>query len=147
MRLRPAAAWERVGGRDRVSQPPHLGLEGGFFLVLYGGERGWANSGYLLTGGRPTDEYGYSQELIRGFIADAARRFGQDPDEMIRVADCESTLDAQAVNPAGSYGLFQFVRSTWESTPYADNDVFEAWANANAAAWMWANGRRHEWVC
>ena len=85
--------------------------------------------------------------MIRGFIADAARRFGQDPDEMIRVADCESDLDAQAVNSAGSYGLFQFVRGTWESTPYAGNDVFEAWANANAAAWMWANGRRHEWVC
>jgi uncharacterized protein YraI len=122
-------------------------FQGGYFLVLYGGERGWASSTYLLTGGRPADEYGYSVELIRGFIADAARRFGQDPDEMIRVADCESDLDPQAVNPAGSYGLFQFVRGTWESTPYADNDIFEAWANANAAAWMWANGRRHEWVC
>ena len=35
-------------------------FQGGFFLVLYGGERGWASSGYLLTGGRPADEYGYS---------------------------------------------------------------------------------------
>ena len=121
--------------------------QNGYYLVLYQGQRGWASSTYLLTGGRPQDQYGYSQELIESFIVQAARRYGQDPDDMLRVARCESNLVATAVNPAGSYGIFQFVRSTWESTPYADNDVFEAWANANAAAWMWSAGRRGEWVC
>jgi uncharacterized protein YraI len=121
--------------------------QNGFYHILHEGRRGWASASYLLTGGRPDDEYGYSQALIEGFISDAARRYGQDPEAMLRVARCESELVPQAVNPAGSYGLFQFVRGTWESTPYADQDVFEAWANANAAAWMWSVGRRHEWVC
>ncbi len=52
-----------------------------------------------------------------------------------------------AVNPSGSYGLFQFIRSTWKSTPYGDEDVFDPEANANAAAWMWSEGRKSEWVC
>ena len=54
---------------------------------------------------------------------------------------------SNAVNPAGSYGLFQFVPSTWASTPYANEDIFDAYASANAAGWMWSVGRRNEWVC
>ena len=121
--------------------------QNGFFLVLHNGARGWASSSYLLTGGRPADAYGYSQAMIEGFIVDAAARYGLDADALLAVARCESDLIPQAANAAGAYGLFQFVRSTWESTPYADHDVFEAWANANAAAWMWSVGRRYEWTC
>lgn len=119
----------------------------GFYRVHAGQRTGWVSASYLLTPPQPDDAYGYSEELIRGFIVDAANRFGQDPDAMLRVADCESNFQANAVNRSGSYGLFQFVASTWASTPYAENDIFEAWANANAAAWMWAQGRRNEWVC
>jgi hypothetical protein len=36
---------------------------------------------------------------------------------------------------------------TWATTPYADQDIFDATANANAAAWMWSVGRRNEWTC
>jgi uncharacterized protein YraI len=119
----------------------------GFYRVFAGQRTGWVSADYLLTPPQPDDAYGYSEELIRGFIVDAANRYGQDPDAMLRVADCESNFQANAVNRSGSYGLFQFVASTWASTPYADNDIFEAWANANAAAWMWSVGRRNEWVC
>ena len=51
-------------------------------------------------------------------IYDAADRYDQSRSDMLRVAECESNLDPYAVNPSGSYGLFQFIRSTWESTPY-----------------------------
>lgn len=108
---------------------------------------GWLAADYLLPPARPIDQYGYSRATIRQIIIDAARRYGQNPDAMLRVADCESDLVPTAVNRSGSYGIFQFVPSTWESTPYGDNDIFEAWANANAAAWMWSVGRRSEWVC
>ena len=64
------------------------------------------------------------------------------------MAKCESNLDPNAVNVAGSsYGLFQFIRSTWATTPYANEDIFDATASANAAGWMWSVGRRNEWVC
>ncbi len=119
----------------------------GFYRVFVGKRMGWVSAEYLLPPAKPVDRYGYSRSLIRKFIVDAARRYGQNPEAMLRVAQCESNLIPTAVNRSGSYGLFQFVPSTWASTPFADQDVFEAWANANAAAWMWSVGRRNEWVC
>jgi soluble lytic murein transglycosylase-like protein len=64
------------------------------------------------------------------------------------VARCESVLDPGAVNSSSNAsGLFQFLPSTWATTPYADQDIFDPVANAQAAGWMWENGRRNEWVC
>jgi len=77
----------------------------------------------------------------------AADRYDQSRSDMLRVAECESNLDPYAVNPSGSYGLFQFIRTTWKSTPYGKEDIFNPEANANAAAWMWSEGRKSEWVC
>jgi hypothetical protein len=78
----------------------------------------------------------------------AADAYGQSRTDMLRVAACESNLDPYAFNEEGdSYGLFQFIPSTWGTTPYADQGIFDPWANANAAAWMWSVGRRGEWVC
>jgi hypothetical protein len=87
------------------------------------------------------------QELI-AIIYDAADRYGQPREDMLRVARCESDLVPTAVNgPGGSYGLFQFKPRTWLGTPFAEYDIFDPRASANAAAWMWAQGRRREWVC
>ncbi len=85
---------------------------------------------------------------IVNIITAAALRYGQSPEAMLAVAQCESGLNPYAVNPiSGAAGLFQFLPSTWQTTPYAAASVFDAEANANAAAWMWSVGRRHEWVC
>jgi uncharacterized protein YraI len=89
----------------------------------------------------------YTRDEIVSIIYAAADRYGQDRADMLRVAECESALDPYAVHPSGSYGLFQFIRSTWKSTPYGDQSMFDPAANSNAAAWMWAQGRRSEWVC
>jgi soluble lytic murein transglycosylase-like protein len=67
---------------------------------------------------------------------------------MLRVARCESNLDPSAYNPrSGASGLFQFLPGTWRTTPFAGNSIFDPWASANAAAWMWSVGRRGEWSC
>ncbi len=66
---------------------------------------------------------------------------------MLRVARCESGLNPSAVGAGIYFGLFQFVPSTFEGTPYGDGDIFDPWANANAAGWMWSEGRKYEWVC
>jgi uncharacterized protein YraI len=131
-------------------------MEGGFVRVEYGGEIGWVATTTLSMPVDPTPVTAprgtasrrvFSREEIVRVIYAAADRFGQPRADMLRVAECESNLDPYAVNASGSYGLFQFVASTWESTPYANKDVFDPKANANAAAWMWSVGRRNEWVC
>lgn len=91
---------------------------------------------------------GYTEEEIIQIINNAAAEYDQPAGDMLRVARCESVLDPNAVNSSSNAsGLFQFLPSTWATTPYADQDIFDPVANANAAAWMWANGRRNEWVC
>jgi uncharacterized protein YraI len=91
---------------------------------------------------------GYTEDEIIGIIYAAADQYGQSREDMLRVARCESVLDPSAVNASSNAsGLFQFLPSTWATTPYADQDIFDPVANAEAAAWMWENGRRNEWVC
>ena len=89
-----------------------------------------------------------SEQEIIGIIQQAAAAYGQNPDDIVRVARCESNLNPRAVDPTGSYhGLFQFVPSTFAGTPYGGQDIYDPWANAHAAAWMWSEGRKFEWVC
>lgn len=96
----------------------------------------------------PTPAPAASGGSITEIITEAANRYGQNPAAMLAVARCESGLNPNAYNArSGASGLFQFLPGTWRTTPYASYSIFDAWANANAAAWMWSVGRRGEWVC
>jgi hypothetical protein len=64
-----------------------------------------------------------------------------------RRAWCESRDDPSAQNASGASGLFQFLPSTWRSTPYAGASIFSPYASALAAGWMQAHGRGGEWSC
>ncbi|MCA9862769.1 MAG: transglycosylase SLT domain-containing protein [Thermomicrobiales bacterium] len=90
----------------------------------------------------------YTEKEILDFIASAAKKYGQSKNAMVRVARCESNLDPCAVNRSGPYyGLFQFLKSTWNKTPYGDQSIYDPKAQAMAAAWMWSEGRKNEWAC
>src|SRR5215217_5082327 len=90
----------------------------------------------------------YSEEQIVDIIYEAADNYGQSRDDMLRVARCESGLNPSAVGGGGTYhGLFQFVPSTFAGTPYGEYDIYDPWANANAAGWMWSEGKKSNWVC
>jgi hypothetical protein len=70
--------------------------------------------------------------------------------ELWRKAKCETggTFDAGARNGgSGAAGLFQFLPSTWQTTPYRMFSPMSAYASALAAGWMHANGRGGEWAC
>jgi SLT domain-containing protein len=70
--------------------------------------------------------------------------------ELWRKARCETggTFDPAARNPtSGAEGLFQFLPSTWQTTPYRMFNVLSPYASALAAGWMHANGRGDEWAC
>ena len=124
--------------------------QGGFLPLRYSGTKGWASADYLGSGGTSTPAPGGntgSNDII-SIIYAAADRYGQPRADMLRVARCESNLVPRARNASsGASGLFQFLPSTWRTTPYADQNIFDPWASANAAGWMWANGRRNEWSC
>ncbi|MCC6313841.1 MAG: SH3 domain-containing protein [Thermomicrobiales bacterium] len=130
-------------------------MENGFQRVTFGDLVGWIANDYLSLPADPTptpnpkqeDRPAYSERQVIKIIYAAADTYGQDRADMLRVARCESGLDPYAVNPSGSYGLFQFIRSTWKSTPYGQEDIFDPRANANAASWMWSQGRQAEWIC
>src|SRR5215213_1531672 len=86
-----------------------------------------------------------SESEILDYIAEAARKYDQSKQAMVRVARCESALDPCGVNRSGPYyGLFQFLKSTWRSTPYGDRNIFDPEAQALAAGWMWEQGRKDE---
>lgn len=90
----------------------------------------------------------WTERQIIQIIYDAADRYRQPRQDMLRVARCESVLDPYAVNWSGPYyGLFQFLQSTFDTTPFAGRNIYNPRVNANAAGWMWRNGRRHEWAC
>ncbi len=120
--------------------------EGGTYYVNHGRGHGWVAAAGLALPARPVPAAWTEAEVVELIVA-AADRFGQPREDLLRVARCESGLDPNAVNPTGSYGVFQFVATTWASTPYGAYSVFDPWASANAAAWMWSVGRRGAWVC
>jgi len=80
-------------------------------------------------------------------ILRAALHWRVDTSTLVRKARCESHLNPFAHNPSGATGLFQFIPSTFASTPYADHSPWRAKWSALAAAWMHRVGRGGEWAC
>jgi uncharacterized protein YgiM (DUF1202 family) len=125
----------------------------GYYQVALDGRIGWAHGDFLAAPGAAAmpavnGADGYSAEELVQIIDAAADTYGQPREDMLRVATCESELNPAAVNASsGASGLFQFMPGTWATTPFADQDIFDPVANANAAAWMWSQGRRGEWSC
>ncbi len=125
----------------------------GWVELRWRDETGWALGRHLAAPKPVTiksdgDASTWSRDELKAIIYDAADRYGQPREDMLRVARCESNLDPAAINrDGGSYGLFQFKPGTWLSTPFGEYDIFDPRASANAAGWMWSEGRRREWVC
>lgn len=88
-----------------------------------------------------------SQSRVVPCIRRAALRYRVSYQMLLRKARCESNLNPYARNPSGSSGLFQFLPSTWATTPYARRSIWSAKWNALAAGWMHHVGRGGEWVC
>lgn len=66
---------------------------------------------------------------------------------LLRKARCESQLRWWARNPSGASGPFQFMPSTWATTPYARRSLWRwKWASLGAG-WMHSVGRGGEWAC
>jgi hypothetical protein len=79
--------------------------------------------------------------------------YGVSTTWMLSRGSCESTgghgFNPRAVNSKSkASGTFQFLWSTWRSTPFASFSPFSPYANALAAGWMMGPAARAgEWDC
>ena len=92
----------------------------------------------------PRPSAGFVQDLIRqafGSQGQAAVDWG------LRVAACESGYNPNAYNPGGPSGVFQFMPDTFRGTPYGNQNIFDAAANVNAAAWYYQQHGGGAWAC
>jgi soluble lytic murein transglycosylase-like protein len=86
-------------------------------------------------------------------IADAARRWGVDPQRMLRVAWCESKYLPTATSRGGHRGIFQFDGATWRERAAligvsADfSAAYDPRANVEVAAATMAAGQWWRWAC
>ena len=89
---------------------------------------------------------------IASIIRDAATKYGVDPEQLLRVAYCESRYDPLAYNGVlGASGLFQIIPGTWRANSaragYGGASVWDPVANANVAAWMFSQNQARQWAC
>jgi soluble lytic murein transglycosylase-like protein len=83
---------------------------------------------------------------IEAIIQQAANTWGVSYPWMLKIARCESGLNARAYNPAGPYyGLFQFLMSTFRAN--GGTNIWDPVQQANITAKMLAHGQAHQWGC
>ena len=92
---------------------------------------------------------------IEGIIRAAANKYGISDDYFVSIAQCESTLNPNAINynyydNGYPSGLFQHLSGYYpaRATKYSySTDVFDAYSNANTTAAMFADGLSYLWEC
>lgn len=95
---------------------------------------------------RPAGSYSLSQQQVIAIIRAAAAKYNQDGDRLVRVANCESSLNPRAFDAAsGASGLFQFMPATFYGN--GGHDIWDATDQSNIAAKMFSQGSSGAWSC
>ena len=90
--------------------------------------------------------YSLSQQQVIAIIRAAAARYNQDGNRMVRVAECESSLNPRAYDAgSGASGLFQFMPATFYGN--GGHDIWDATDQSNIAAKMFSEGKSGAWSC
>jgi soluble lytic murein transglycosylase-like protein len=86
------------------------------------------------------------RKVARCFISQAATHFRQSKKQAFHTAWRESRYDWHATNrSSGAAGLYQFMPSTWRTTPYRKHSPYHPRWAALAAMWMWKHGGYSHW--
>ena len=62
-----------------------------------------------------------------------------------RIPSCESSWEPWQHDSSGASGLYQFMPSTFASTPYGGHSIYSAYWNTRAAAWGYRHLERGKW--
>ena len=88
---------------------------------------------------------------IRALIASVSQRYGVDGELLLRIAECESSLNPRVTGRDGAAGLFQVVPATWdwvtERLRLPGASPYDPVANVEVAAWLLANLGPRQWGC
>src|SRR5690348_10615605 len=91
------------------------------------------------------------QHHPRNCVEAAVRRYhlgGWQRAWMFWIPGCESTWHWWAYNGVlGAAGPYQFIASTWATTPYRRHSRYSWRWSSLAAGWMVTVGRSSEWAC
>ena len=91
------------------------------------------------------------RERYAAIIRAAAQEFGQDPDLLVLVARCESSLNPSAVGGHGELGILQFKPPTFARNAarlgYTLADIWDVRAQARVAAEMFSRQQQWQWSC
>jgi hypothetical protein len=90
----------------------------------------------------------YGDGEVQNIIRAAAAQYNVNADLMLRIAKCESGFNPASKNRhSAASGLFQFMLSTYRNSPSgaAGLSIWDAKANAEAAAFKIANGALRAW--
>jgi soluble lytic murein transglycosylase-like protein len=83
---------------------------------------------------------------VADIIRAAAAKWGADPNQLLRVASCESGLNPNSYNSgSGATGLFQFKPATFNG--HGGHNIWDAADQADVAAHMFSQGLASEWSC
>ena len=95
------------------------------------------------------------QSDIEGIIRQAAAKYGINEEHFVKIAMCESTMNANAVNynyyeNGHPSGLYQHLSGYYPARALKygySTDVFDPYSNANVTAAMFADGLSYLWEC
>lgn len=73
-----------------------------------------------------------------------------DPQELLAIAMCESTMNPKATNGI-SFGILQFIPSTWQRytslLKIANPDIWNVQQQAQVASYLFSIGQEKQWSC
>lgn len=82
---------------------------------------------------------------IEQAISSAALNHNVSYQRLLCLARRESTFNPNASSNPPYMGLMQFDQPTWNLTPYSSYSPYNAWASANAAAYLISRGGGSRW--
>ena len=89
-------------------------------------------------------------EEVKLALVFAAKEYGLDESQLLRVASCESGFRYTAIGKAGEIGILQYMPSTWvywNNERKTELNINSTKDQINMVVWAWGNKYQSHWSC